>query len=228
MCSVARSAQWAEIKAMFRLRRGPEVDVALQVGPYGEGVIIRAVDGEAVATQAQWGFIPPASRAPLPADRRVRNTHARVETVHERVTYRGAWAAGQRCLIPLLSYTEPNWETGRHIPWEMRRADGTPWALAGIWGVWTEPGTGRHVYHYAMLTQACDDHPLLSRLHRPDPSRPLHMQDKRAPIHIPSDDWDTWLMGSGSDARQLVRLPDAAEFDQADVIGTDAMLNRLL
>ena len=43
--------------------------------------------------------------------------NARSETVVSRPTYRAAWAAGQRCLIPAAWYQEPNWETGKNIWW---------------------------------------------------------------------------------------------------------------
>ena len=51
----------------------------------------------------------------------------------------------------------------------MRRADGAPWALGGIWSEWTDPASGEIVPSYSMITINCDDHPLLARLHRPDP-----------------------------------------------------------
>ena len=38
----------------------------------------------------------------------------------------GQWRRGQRCLIPASWYQEPNWETGRNIWWQLRRADGAP------------------------------------------------------------------------------------------------------
>ena len=51
--------------------------------------------------------------------------------------------------------------------WTLRRADGEPWHLAGIWNAWTDPTTGEVFESYSMLTQNCDGHPLLSRFHKP-------------------------------------------------------------
>jgi hypothetical protein len=58
-----------------------------------------------------------------------------------------------------------------------------------------------------MLTQNCDDHPLLSLMHKPDPALPPDAQDKRSVIPIERKDWDTWLNGTVEQAMALVKLP---------------------
>lgn len=79
---------------------------------------------------------------------------------------------GRRSLIPATWYQEPNWETGKNIWWQLCRADGLPWMLAGIWNRWTDPATGEILPSYKMLTCNCDGHPMLARLHKPDRSCP--------------------------------------------------------
>ena len=79
---------------------------------------------------------PMAPRDPVERYFRARvpeTNNARSETAASRPTYRAAWAAGQRCLIPAAWYQEPNWETGRNVWRRMTRADGEPWAIAGLW-----------------------------------------------------------------------------------------------
>ena len=150
--------------------------------------------------------------------------NARIEGIAERVTYRGPWRQGQRCLILADWYQEPNWETGKNIWWRLRRADGAPWALAGLWSQWTDPQTGELVPNFTMITCNCDGHPLLGRLHKPDPKLPANQQDKRAVAHIDPADWSTWLHGTQAEAQTLVK-PQATEvFDLADARATDALL----
>jgi putative SOS response-associated peptidase YedK len=48
-------------------------------------------------------------------------------------TFKGPWSNGQRCIIPAEDFDEPYWGTGRNIWWRFSRADGKPWALAGLW-----------------------------------------------------------------------------------------------
>lgn len=193
------------------------------VGPYGLGGIVRSIAGGLVADSAQWGMAPPGSKQRRPASRSILTNNARIEGISERVTYRGAWAAGRRCLIPAVWYQEPNWETGRNVWWQLRRADGAPWMLAGIWGEWTDPETGEVLPNYSMITCNCDGHSLLGRLHKPDPALPDDAQDKRAVVHLAEGDWDAWLHGSAEQARALVRPAPVAAFDlsvtrQVDVI----------
>ena len=131
---------------------------------------------------------------------------------------------GQRCLILADWYQEPNWETGKNIWWRLRRADGAPWALAGLWSEWTDPQTGELVPNFTMITCNCDGHPLLGRLHKPDPKLPPDQQDKRAVAHIDPMDWHTWLHGAQADALELVRPQVTEVFDLSDARATDALL----
>ncbi len=92
------------------------------------------------------------------------------------------------------------------------RTDGTPWGLAGLWNTWTNKGTGEIHESYTMLTLNADDHPLMQRMHRPDPKRPPHMQDKRSVVPIELEDVDAWLFGTVQQAQALERLSPVEAF----------------
>lgn len=173
---------------------------------------------------AQWGMIAPRSRTRRPESRAILTNNARAESIAQRPTYRDAWGQGQRCLIPCAWYQEPNWETGRNIWWRMRRADGEPWALGGIWSEWTDPATGEIVASCSMITLNCDGHALLGRLHKPDPRLPDDAQDKRSVAPIEPEDWDAWLGGDEATARALLRVPPAERFVDDDARRTDEAL----
>lgn len=113
----------------------------------------------------------------------------------------------QRCLVPADWFIEPNWTSGRQVPWKFERADGHPWALAGLGSEWTSPETGEIVASYTVVTQNCDAHPLLRQMHKPDPTLGPDEQDKRAVVPIEEADWDAWLYASSQDAERLIRLP---------------------
>jgi len=211
------------------------------VGPYQPGVYLRQVDGAMVGCVGQWGLIRPGqperidylpSKVPGKRGRPRSTNNARIETVATRPTFRAAWRAGQRCLAPALWYQEPNWESGANIWWQLKRADGQPWMLAGLWSEWTDPATGEIVPNFTMLTTNCDGHPLLGRLHKPalgDDGAPLppELQDKRSLIHVDPADWTQWLQGDESDAQALIRPQSAEVFDQADAIRTNQALTAL-
>jgi len=96
--------------------------------------------------------------------------------------------------------------------------------LAGIWNEWTDPATGELVPSFTMLTVNCDSHPLLARLHKPDPTLPSHAQDKRALVHVEPELWDQWLSGERDEARRLLVPAPMEMFDLADAVRTDAAL----
>ena len=85
--------------------------------------------------------------------------------------------------------------------------DGAPWALAGLWNRWKDPASGELVESYTMLTINADSHPLMSRMHKPDPKLPADRNDKRSVIAIEMEDIDQWLAGTVNEASELFRMP---------------------
>jgi len=200
------------------------------VGKTGQWGLIRK--GQAGRTDYIQPKVVPGKKPRAPRARSTNN--ARIEAINgaERKTNAAAvWQAGRRCLIPAAWYQEPNWQTGKNIWWHLKRADGLPWLIAGLWSDdWAEPETGEVVPSYTMITVNCDDHPLLNRLHKPerDPETneilPADRQDKRSLVHIDPADWDTWLRGPADEARELLVPQPLEVFDQADAIATDSLL----
>ncbi|WP_287066958.1 SOS response-associated peptidase family protein, partial [Ramlibacter sp.] len=176
------------------------------IGPWQPGPFVHR-EGVSVG---QWGLIPWFATARRPTGkggRPISTNNCRVETAPTAPSFKGPWSRGQRCLIPAIDWDEPYWGTGRNIWWRFARSDGQPWALAGLWTDWTDPATGEVLRSYTMLTQNCDAHPLLSLMHKPEPSLPADAQDKRAVVPIEQGDWRQWLEGTLDEALQLVRLP---------------------
>lgn len=152
----------------------------------------------------QWGLVPWFAKT---AKLTYATNNARSEELASKASYKQPWARGQRCIIPVLDFDEPCWETGRNIWWRIRRADGDLLGLAGLWSVWTDSETGEQVDSYTMLTINADHHPLMRRMHKPDPKLPPDKQDKRSVVPIELGDVHTWLAGTLEEAAQLVRPP---------------------
>ena len=223
MCNLYHMAPREHVERYFRTAL-PDGYREAAVGPYNAGLILRRGGGGLQPVMAQWGMVAPDSTARRPASRAILTNNARAESVATRPTYRDAWRRGQRCLIPCAWYQEPNWETGRNIWWRLQRADGAPWALGGLWSEWTDPASGEIVPSFTMLTINCDGHPLLGRLHKPDPQLPPDAQDKRSVVPLEPADWDAWLDGDEAVARALLQVPPADRFDRRDAERTDALL----
>lgn len=208
MCNRYVSPDKATIERHWNLpqRDGSQDWPSQGVYPRSPGPFIRAAKGtsEPELVIGQWGLIPWfAKAAHLPYS----TNNARFEEITDKASYKQSWARGYRCIIPALSFDEPCWETGKNVWWNFSRADGTPWGLAGLWNTWIDKGTGAIHESYTMLTINADDHPLMSRMHKPDPKLPPDQQDKRSVVAIEIPDVDIWLHGTIDEAKRLVATP---------------------
>ena len=76
-----------------------------------------------------------------------------------------------------------------------------------MWNTWIDKTTGEVHESYTMLTVNADAHPLMRRMHKPDPKLPADQQDKRSVISIELEDADVWLGGTLPAAAALLRAP---------------------
>lgn len=63
-------------------------------------------------------------RGPGEKPKRISTVNARSESVNSRPTFSSAWREGRRCIIPVDSFFELNWESGKNVWWRFRRTDG--------------------------------------------------------------------------------------------------------
>lgn len=178
------------------------------VYPHAPGPFIRRnrddVGYSAELVVGPWGLIPWfAKAAKLP----YATNNARSEEVTNKASYKQPWARGQRCIIPVVDFDEPCWETGKNVWWRFRRADGDLLGLAGLWNTWTDKETGEVHESYTMLTINADRHPIMRRMHKPDPKLPSDQQDKRSVVPIELEDVHTWLAGTVPEVAKLLRTP---------------------
>ncbi|WKB54396.1 SOS response-associated peptidase [Eleftheria terrae] len=108
-----------------------------ELWPRYQGPIVRR-DAERIdlglqSIAATWGLLPWWAKAPKIGWSTV---NARSEDVESKASYRDAWKRGQRCIIPMESFFEPNWESGQHVRWRFWRTDGAPMGIAGLWERW--------------------------------------------------------------------------------------------
>ncbi|MGA1161109.1 MAG: hypothetical protein ACO3UO_08815, partial [Burkholderiaceae bacterium] len=68
--------------------------------------------------------------------------------------------------------------------------------------------TGEMVESYTMLTVNADAHPIMSRMHKPDPNYPPDEQDKRSVVAIQDGQANDWLMGATNDVLGFICPPE--------------------
>lgn len=207
MCNLYLSPDAAAIEAMWHLQDGTQW-AGGGVYPRKTGPFVRRAREDVGYSRelvlGQWGLIPWFSKT---AKLTYSTNNARSEELASKASYKTPWARGQRCIIPAITFDEPCWETGRNVWWTFRRADGRLWGLAGIWNTWTDRASGELHESYSMLTRNADDHPIMSRMHKPDPKLGPDEQDKRSVIAIEEDDVDQWLTGTAEEVEPLLRPP---------------------
>jgi len=181
------------------------------VFPRAQGPFLRAArDGSGVElVTGSFGLVPWFSKT---REVKYATQNARFEELANKASYKTPWARGQRALVLAESFDEPCWETGRNVWWRFRRADGRPWALAGLWNTWIDAGSGEIVESFTMLTLNADEHPLMARMHKPDPKIPADQQDKRSVVPIAPGDEAAWLFAPTDQAAHLVQLAPAEVF----------------
>lgn len=206
MCTRYISPDGAAIERAWHIGRHNQPSWARELFPRATGPFLRILPAAGLELKVgQWGLIPHWAKS---SRLTYATSNCRSEEAAVKPTFRDAWRQGQRCIIPAESFDEPCWETGSNVWWRFSRADGLPWGLAGLWSSWIDHGSGEVIESYTILTVNADAHPLMSRMHKPDPSLPPNQQDKRSVVAIELADVEQWLTGTVAQAGQLISAPD--------------------
>jgi putative SOS response-associated peptidase YedK len=189
-------------------------------------VLERPLKGEAAAAfppgpvrqlrTLKWGLVPSWSKSPEGAARMI---NARAETVHEKPSFRQAFAT-RRCLLPGDGYFE--WVTDaaerqleeqgrkkrpRKQPYFVTPADGSVMAMAGLYEFWrdrTLPGDHPLAWWVTctVVTTEAESTPLAGAGGGEGP-RSLAEIHPRMPLVLTPDRWDAWLDPARTDPDEL-------------------------
>lgn len=157
---------------------------------------------------AHFGLVPRWCKDAAQAKDMGRRTYnARSETAATKPSFRGPWHDRHWALAPMDNFYEPCWEDaalhgGHSVRWRMARADAQPFAAAGLWEHWVDPGSGEISTSFTLLTVNADGHPLMGRMHRPG-------DEKRMPVIIAPDQYQAWLHATPDEAHHMVRAAPA-------------------
>ncbi len=209
-----RSAE--ELARIFHAR--PAADLAgerFNVAPTDEVAAVVEHHGERVVDAFRWGLVPFYAKTAKDGARLI---NARAETVETSPAFRTAFAR-HRCIIPADAFYEWRRErdpaTGRTIrsePFAVRRTDGQPLALAGLWSSWRDPDTAARLYTCTILTT--DPNELVARIH------------DRMPVVLDPTDWDAWL-AEGTPAESLRALLRPAPAEPLDAYAVSPAVNNV-
>lgn len=122
----------------------------------------------------QWGLIPSWAKDIKIGARMI---NARSETVTEKSSFRAAFKR-RRCIIPADGFYEWQQQDNRKQPMYIHAADGTPFALAGLWELWRSPD-GDAIQSCTILTTTPNE--LMTSIHN------------RMPVILEPEDFSMWL-----------------------------------
>ncbi len=180
-----------ELARIFHARPAAEIaGERFNVAPTDEVAAVVEHHGDRTVDSFRWGLVPFFA-----------------ETVETSPAFRSAYAR-HRCIIPADAFYEwrrqrdpASGKVVRSEPFAIRRTDGEPLAIAGIWSSWSHPETAEPLYTCSILTT--DPNELVARLH------------DRMPVVLDPADWDAWLSETTplTDLRSLLRPAPAESLD---------------
>lgn len=138
--------------------------------------------------QLRWGLVPHWASDPAEGARLI---NARSESAHTRAAFREPFRE-RRCVIPATGFYEWRRIERSRQPYLLRRRDGRPMGLAGVWDRWRPPANAEAheaIESCAILTTPANE--LVARLH------------DRMPLVLDPRDYEQWLDPELTDPRLL-------------------------
>lgn len=176
--------------------------------PSQRAAVVMSDDGALEVRKLRWGMVPPWARDLRSSYSTI---NARVETVAEKPTFRAAWKAPRRCLVPMQGWYEWRDEIqgGKSVkqPFYAHAADNATLWAAGLW----EP---RHDFQpedeAGSVTLVTHDAPEKFDLH------------DRVPFFLHPDQAAEWMTASTDDAMAMLL---AAPFPELQIDRVSRQVN---
>lgn len=192
MCGrFVQTLSWRELCELIAGLDGPSVDLQARynLAPGQDAAVIRMGSEGPRIEMLRWGLIPSWAKDPAIAHRLI---NARVETAADKPSFRGAWRA-RRCLIPANGYYEWTGAAKARQPWLIRRRDGGPLFMAGLWERWRVTGDAARSGRFAGL--APDDRIETFTVITTQANEDVSAIHHRMPVLLHLGQFESWLAG---------------------------------
>lgn len=152
--------------------------------------------GDEYGRQSLLGLYSMIPKIHIPAGvKRFSTMNARAETIGTLRSYSNEWRNGRLCLVPMMGFYEPNYESGKAVRWKIGMLDESPFAVAGLYRRWIN-ANGESTFSFTQITINSDDDPLMKRFHQPG-------HEKRSLVILHEHDYDNWLQCRDPDRARL-------------------------
>lgn len=167
----------------FLPERIPGYEGSCNIAPTDYTLVVRWYEGKLCMWPMRWGLIPGWAKDESNATRCI---NARVETITEKASFRGA-VKYRRCVVPADGFYEWQGVKGYKQPYYIYRADGATLGMAGIWEEWESPaGT---VETFSILTT--------------DANREMSDIHSRMPVVLEERNFRMWMDQGVTDAEMV-------------------------
>jgi putative SOS response-associated peptidase YedK len=200
----------AELAAMFDAE--PPLDDLLptyNLAPTDEAaVVVERSDRRAIRAY-RWGLIPSWAKDEKIA---AKLFNARAETLSTSGAFRESFRR-RRCIVPADAFYEWQRQGGLRQPFLIRRADGAPLALAGLWSGWRHPETEQVIRTFTIVTTTAN--------------RALSSVHDRMPVVLAPEHWRRWLDPAMEDTGELTGLLQPAPDDDLVLYPVRPLVNNV-
>jgi putative SOS response-associated peptidase YedK len=200
----------AELAELFEAEPAPaELEPRYNLAPTDEAaVVVERGDRRAIRAY-RWGLIPSWAK-----DERIASKlfNARAETLDTSGAFRDSFTK-RRCIVPADAFYEWRRVDGRRQPYLIRRPDGQPLALAGLWSGWHHPVTEQVIRTFTIITTVANQ--TLAGVH------------DRMPVLLEPRDWKRWLDTTNGDLGELEGLLRPAPDDELELYPVRPLVNNV-
>jgi putative SOS response-associated peptidase YedK len=180
------------LRRMFGVESGLNIPARYNIAPTQATVVLRPTgDGGRELVLLRWGLVPSWAKDLSIGSKLI---HARSDGVASKPSFRAAFRQ-RRCLVPADGFYEWSEKAGpkNKPPYLIKRTDGAPFTLAGLWEHWKQGG--ETIETFALITT--DANATLGAIHH------------RMPVIIAEADRAAWLDPANKDAEALLKpAPD--------------------
>jgi putative SOS response-associated peptidase YedK len=162
------------------------------LAPTQQVLVVRKADERRELVPLRWGLIPSWSKGPESGYSMI---NARAETVDTKPAYRTAFKH-RRCLVPTEGFYEWKKKGRTKTPFLIRRKDGEPFGMAGLWERWHGKDDETIESCTIIVTEA---NALVRDLH------------DRMPVIVAPEDYAAWLDPQNTDAEGLRKMLPPAD-----------------
>lgn len=171
-------------------RQAPDLGPNYNVAPTQQVYAVAEHEGARHLVTFRWGLVPSWAKDTKIASKLI---NARSETAAEKPAFRTSMRK-RRCLVPIDGFYEWQRVDGSKVPHFIHRADGAPFALAGLWSVWRDPDDEDAEPLRTCTILTTEANTMMRRLH------------DRMPVILEPSAWDVWLDRDVEDAEAVRHL----------------------